>query len=87
MSTIERRRWPRSPASGLVKIVFEDPMPTTVEAELQETSARGFRISHNSQRLVAGLEVRLERDGAPQRARVLWTHIADGRRVSGCLVL
>jgi hypothetical protein len=83
----DRRQWPRTPASGTVEILFEDPMPVTVEAELQETSERGFRIRHGSKELVPGLEVRLRRSGAVQRARVMWTHILDGRKESGCLLL
>jgi hypothetical protein len=85
--TDERRRAPRLPASGRVEILFEDPLPASVEAELVDTSARGFRISHESSRLVPGLEVRLQRDGPVRRARVIWTHILDGRSVSGCLLL
>ena len=83
----ERRQWPRTPASGTVEILFEDPMPVTVEAELLETSEQGFRIWHGSTELVPGLEVRLRRGGTVQRARVMWTHILDGRRESGCLIL
>ena len=82
-----RRHGPRFHASGPVEILFEDPMPITVEAELHDTSERGFRISHGSKQLVPGLEVHLRREGATQRARVIWTHILEGRRVSGCLLL
>ncbi len=82
-----RRQSPRYAASGSVEICFEDPLPTVVEAQLQETSAQGFRISHSSTRVVPGLEVELLRDGATQRARVIWTHILEGRLVSGCLLL
>jgi hypothetical protein len=84
---LERRQMARFQASGPVEILFEDPLPIIVEAELQETSERGFRISHGNQQLVPGLEVRLRRDGAIRRARVIWTHILEGRRVSGCLLL
>ncbi len=62
-------------------------MPVTVEAELRETSERGFRIVHGSKELVPGLEIRLRRSGSVQRARVMWTHILKGRRESGCLLL
>ncbi|QOY90712.1 PilZ domain-containing protein [Paludibaculum fermentans] len=82
-----RRSSPRFPASGPVEILFEDPLPTIVEAQLQETSEQGFRISHASRQVVPGLEVSLRRDGATQRARVIWTHILEGRLVSGCLLL
>ncbi|MGJ5816033.1 hypothetical protein [Paludibaculum fermentans] len=85
--TPNRRQSPRSPASGAVQLSFEDPLPITVEAQLQETSQQGFRISHSSRQLVPGLEVLLRRDGATHRARVIWTHILDGRLVSGCLLL
>ena len=83
----DRRKLPRFQASGPVEILFEDPLPMIVEAELHETSEQGFRISHGNQQLVPGLEVRLRRDGAIRRARVIWTHILEGRRVSGCLLL
>ncbi len=87
MSLADRRNEPRIPASGPVEILFEDPLPATVEAELQETSDRGFRILHGCQQLVPGLEVRMRRNGAMQRARVMWTHRTEGRSVSGCLLL
>ena len=83
----ERRREPRFPASGRVEIFFEDPLPVSVEAELMDTSVSGFRIAHVSRLLVPGLEVRLQRDGALRKARVMWTHLLDGRSVSGCLLL
>jgi len=87
METPERRRAPRVPVFERVEILFDDPMPTTVEVELNETSESGFRVSHDSQRLLPGLDVRLRRDGAVYQARVIWTHILEGRRVSGCLLL
>jgi hypothetical protein len=83
----ERRQSPRFQAFGPVEILFDDPLPIIVDAELHETSEQGIRISHSNQQLVPGLEVRLRRNGAIQRARVIWTHILEGRRVSGCLLL
>jgi hypothetical protein len=87
MSISDRRQGPRIPSSGPIEILFEDPLPATIEAELQETSDRGFRILHGCQQLVPGLEVHLRRNGAMQRARVMWTHLAEGQRVSGFLLL
>jgi hypothetical protein len=87
MEIPDRRRAPRVPVFEWVEILFEDPILTAVEVELNETSERGFRISHDSQLLVPGLDVRLRRDGAVQQARVIWTHVLEGRRVSGCLLL
>ena len=83
----ERRRAPRSPSSDRVEISFENPTRVTVEAELVETSATGFRIVHDDKELISGLNVCLHRDRVTSRARVVWTHLLDGRRVSGCVLL
>ena len=83
----ERRRFSRSPRSERVEVSFGDPTLVTVEAELAETSATGFRIVHQSQALISGLEISLHRDKDTRRARVVWTHVLEGRRVSGCLLM
>jgi hypothetical protein len=83
----ERRRFSRSPKSERVEVTFGDPTLITVEAELVEISARGFRIMHESKELTSGLEIRLRRDEVVSRARIVWTHLLNGRRVSGCVVL
>jgi hypothetical protein len=87
MGTPDRRRATRVPVFERAEILFEDPLLTTVDVELNETSELGFRISHDSQQLLPGLDVRLRRDGAVYQARVIWTHILEGRKVSGCLLL
>jgi hypothetical protein len=83
---IERRSAPRQAASGNVEISFAQPGGTTVvTARLIENSATGFRIAHQSQDLEPGLEFRLSQPGEPVRpARVIWTRVLDGDRVSGC---
>ena len=86
-SVAERRRLPRVAADGSVDISFDDPLPVTVHAELVDVSDSGLRASHDSKRLVPGLIVRLDRAAKTQRARVVWTHVQDGRRVSGFLLL
>lgn len=83
----ERRRFARFPTSGRVEISFEDPTSVTVEAEMEEKSATGFRIAHKSDDLVPGLELCLHCDGVTKRARVVWTHLLNGRRISGCVLL
>jgi hypothetical protein len=83
----DRRREERLPQSGDVHISFEDPNPVTVRAELIEVSDRGFRAAHDSKLLAPGLEVHYARTGASGRARVIWTHVLDGRSVSGFLIL
>jgi hypothetical protein len=87
MDTSDRRREERSPLSGAVEISFDDPNPVTVLAELIEVSDRGFRASHDSKLLAPGTEVRYARSGSAGVARVIWTHVLDGRCVSGFLVL
>jgi hypothetical protein len=78
----ERRRFPRSPRSERVEVSFGDPTLVTVEI-----SARGFRIMHQNKELISGLEIRLRRDEVVSRGRVVWTHLLNGRRVSGCVAL
>jgi hypothetical protein len=86
-SKSERRSEERSPRSGAVEISFADPNPMTVTAELIEVSERGFRAAHDSRLLTVGLEVRYSRTGSSGLARVIWTHVLDGRCVSGFLIL
>jgi hypothetical protein len=83
----ERRRDERTPHSGEVRISFDDPHPVTIQAELIEISDRGFRASHDSRALAPGLQVEYARCGSIGRARVIWTHVLDGRCVSGFLIL
>jgi hypothetical protein len=84
---MERRRESRVAGSGIVHIAIAGPAPLTVHAALIESSASGFRASHDSQALEPGLAVDFTRNGLSGRARVIWTHILDGRRTSGFLVL
>jgi hypothetical protein len=70
-----------------VEISFGDPTLVTMDVELVEISARGFRIMHESKELISGLEIRLRRDEVVSRGRVVWTHLLNGRRVSGCVTL
>ena len=83
----DRRRATRFPATGKVEILFEDPLPVTVEGELIDTSAQGVGITHDCVRISPGLEVTIQRNGKRQKARVMWTRIIEGQRASGCLLL
>ena len=85
--TAERRIAPRVPCTGRLEIMYADPLPATVDAELIESSSTGFRASHACARLVPGLEVRIGRNGNSGRARVIWTHVLQQNRVSGFLLL
>jgi hypothetical protein len=86
-SDSERRLEKRWPQSGVIEISFADPAPVTVRAELIEASGRGFRASHDTKALAAGLEVEYRSSSNSGRARVIWTHVLEGRCVSGFLTL
>ena len=79
----DRRATPRTPASGRVTISFENPTRVTIDGELVETSETGFRLSHDSPALEPGLEISYAGANRQGRARVMWTHVQEGRRVSG----
>jgi hypothetical protein len=83
----DRRGAARSSVSGRVKVWFYNPHELTIEAQWIESSATGFRLAHDSNALEPGQEIFYE--GAEQngRARVVWTHVLDGRRVSGFITL
>jgi hypothetical protein len=83
----DRRAAVRTPARGAVEISFDFPAPTVIAAELIETSVTGFRAAHDSKALEPGLEVCYQRPRASGRARVIWTHVLNGRRESGFMVL
>jgi hypothetical protein len=85
-SIAERRREERSLQTGTIYISFDDPNLVVIEAELIEASERGFRARHDSKALAAGMEVQYECNGSFGRARVMWTHVLDGRCVSGFLI-
>lgn len=78
---------PREPMSGIVEISFETPVPTTIQANLVEISATGFRASHDSKAIEPGLAVRYRWVGASGEARVIWTQLLAGRRVSGFVLV
>jgi hypothetical protein len=86
-TTRERRESPREERSGIVEITCAAPEPVAIQGVLVEASATGFRVSHNSTVLEPGLTVSFRREGARGRARVIWTHILDGRRVSGFQII
>jgi hypothetical protein len=83
----ERRVAPRQATSGRVELIFENPTPMVVAAELVDTSATGFRALHASSELEPGVEVEYRRSGAAGRARVVWTQITRDARVSGFVTL
>ena len=83
----DRRETARVMTGGRIRIWFDDPAPSMVEAEMIESSASGFRAAHDSKALEPGLNVRYQGPSASGRARIIWTHVLQGRRVSGFLRL
>jgi hypothetical protein len=83
----ERRQQERSPQSGAIELSFEDPNPVKVTAELIEISGNGFRAAHNAKGLAPGLIVHYVRGVNSGKARVIWTHVLEGRCISGFLIL
>jgi hypothetical protein len=81
----DRRDAPRQAEHGDVEISFDIPVPMKIQANLIETSATGFRAAHDSKAIEPGLAVRYKRVGASGEARVIWTQVLEGRRVSGFL--
>lgn len=81
----DRRTAVRALASGRVEISFDNPAPALIEAEMIESSATGFRAAHASKALEPGLVVTYREPEVSGRARVIWTHVLEGRRVSGFL--
>jgi hypothetical protein len=79
----DRRGAARALESGRVRIWFENPVRVDLEADWIESSATGFRLAHDSSALEPGLEIRYQSPDSHGRARVVWTHVLDGRRVSG----
>lgn len=84
----ERRREPRLPASGSVKLDLIEPGPArTVEGRLVDASPSGFRAAHAYAGLTSGQEVRFELPGRRGRARVAWTRVSESGVESGFFVL
>jgi hypothetical protein len=85
--TGERRKSTRSEAAGGVRVTVTDPVRIAVQAELIETSQLGFRIAHGSKDLVPGVVVEYSISRTSGQARVIWTHVLEGRHVSGFMIL
>jgi hypothetical protein len=83
----ERRRESRSRTQGVVQLLFEDPAPQVISAELMDVSKSGFRAVHHCSSLSSGLEVRFTHDLAHGKARVIWSLTLPGVVESGFLIV
>lgn len=82
----ERRRAPRRSAGGAIEIVFGD-QGQAIEAQLLDSSATGFRITHHCPYLKTGEEVLFRAAGEEGLARVMWNRVLAGRVETGFLAL
>ncbi len=83
----ERRRQERSPASGSVQLLVQDPAVAVVSGSLIDISRSGFRAAHSHSGLEKGQIVRFRHHAGEGFARVVWNHISEGEVQTGFLIL
>lgn len=86
-SGAEKRREPRRPASGSVRVRFSNPQPYEIQGHLIDLSASGFRMSHECIALETGQIVEFAHVESSGRARAMWNRIVDARIETGFLVV
>ena len=84
----ERRRCPRRPAEGTIRLWAEPLYRVPVEAVLVDVSDSGFRARHHDATLAAGRIIRWEaQSGSPGVARVVWTRVFGDLVESGFVLI
>jgi hypothetical protein len=79
----EKRREPRRPAQGLVRIRRAGPALPEIAGRLIDISASGFRAAHSCTTLGSGEIVTFSQASAEGKARVVWTRVlSPGRNPS-----
>jgi hypothetical protein len=86
-SIADRRRDVRRQVSGDVWLAPEGSRPALVRAALLETSAAGFRATHESELLPAGTLVRFRHAQGRGLARVAWNTQRSRSREAGFLII
>ncbi len=84
---LERRREDRRPASGDLRLRFEDPLPTEVTGEILDVSDSGFRACHHSTALHNGQCVEFSYAEEEGTARVVWNRITADKVETGFLIV
>lgn len=79
----ENRREPRYAASGRVSVRFQS---ITIEGQLVDVSASGFRMEHSSNLLESGQKVEFEHPQAIGTATVVWNRILNGQVQTGFFI-
>jgi len=83
----ERRREPRRPASGPVRLGLKSPSPQELDAELMDVSTSGFRIRHRYGPLALGSDVVFRHPEAAGHARVVWNWVLPDHVETGFVVI
>ncbi|MEO8026469.1 MAG: PilZ domain-containing protein [Bryobacteraceae bacterium] len=83
----EKRREPRKPASGAVRIRFHNPQAQDVDGTLVDVSMGGFRMSHGCGSLKTGSIVEYWHGSTSGKARVMWNRVLGAVVESGFLAL
>jgi len=84
---LERRREPRFPARGPVRLRPEGLMSTAIKGRLLDLARSGFRARHACHTLFSGQVVEFRHARAQGRARVVWTRIIGDQIESGFFIL
>lgn len=86
-AVLERRREPRFPASGEVRLFFADPLPLEVKGRLLDMSQSGFRAAHGFPGFQTGQSLHFRHEKGQGTARVMWNRILPEHIETGFLVL
>jgi hypothetical protein len=87
MTMDEKRRETRRPATGNVRVRFDNPEPLEVLGKLMDVSISGFRMVHDCASLHSGQVVEFAHVEASGRARVMWNRIIAGAVETGFLLM
>ena len=86
-STRDRRGAPRQAAHGPVRLWLASAVARSIEGELIDVSAEGFRASHPCLTLSPGSRVEFEFGGQRGTARAVWNRIVGETAETGFSIL
>jgi hypothetical protein len=87
---VDKRKEPRRPAHGTVRILRGDSARTEISGRLIDISASGFRAAHICATMTSGEVVHYSHAQGNGQARVVWTRVMAGANPaveSGFMVL
>lgn len=83
----DRRTEARVPATGVVRLLPDEPAARTIVGSLLDRSRTGFRATHDDHDLQTGQAVRFEMDGRSGYAKVVWRRILQNRIEAGFMIV